>query len=154
MRGIAVDGEGTGHTRLKAGLRFLQPPVMIWTGPFGNPAMNTYHCMIDLKPGANPLVFAHALDAWLSLLRDQGLIVRWRLLRRKLNLAGDECADFLLEIELTDLSQLDAAFHFLGRADDEAVQRYDQMHQHIAHADFGLYRPFPDPERVERLALI
>lgn len=116
--------------------------------------MNLYHCMIDLKPGANPLVFANALDAWMSLLRDAGRIERWRLLRRKLNLAGDDCADFLLEIELHDLAQLDSAFHYLGQADDQAVQLYGQMRQHIARADFGLYRPFPDPERVERLALV
>ena len=116
--------------------------------------MNLYHCMIELKSDARALAFATALDGWLSLLQDEGRIRNWRLLRRKLNLAGQGCADFLLEIELEDLAQLDAAFRFLGRGEDETTRRYDQMRQHIAHAEFGLYRPFPDPERVERLALI
>ncbi len=116
--------------------------------------MNIYHCMIDLKSDARALGFAAALDAWMTLLRDEGRIGGWRLLRRKLNLADDGCADFLLEIEVEDLAQLDAAFRFLGRGGDEPARRYDQMHQHIARVEFGLYRPFPDPERVERLALI
>ncbi|MCW1932792.1 DUF6614 family protein [Pararhodobacter zhoushanensis] len=116
--------------------------------------MNVYHCMIDLKSDARALAFAHALEAWMNQLRDAGRIMNWRLLRRKLNLAGEGGADFLLEIEVEDLAQLDAAFRFLGRGDDDAWQRYDKMHQFIARAEFGLYRPFPDPERVERMALI
>jgi len=116
--------------------------------------MNLYHCMIDLKSDARALAFALALDTWMSLLRTEGRIEGWRLLRRKLNLGGDDCADFLLEIEVRDLAQLDAAFRFLGGDDDHVARLYDQMHQHIARVDFGLYRPFPDPERVERLALL
>ena len=116
--------------------------------------MTLYHCMIDLKSDSRALAFAVALDAWLSRLKSDGLVRDWRLMRRKLNLAADRCADFLLEIEFTDLAQLDAAFRFLGTGDAEGTRLYDQMHQHIARADFGLYRPFPDPERVERLALL
>lgn len=116
--------------------------------------MNLYHCMIDLKTEARALVFAMALDAWLSHLRDKGRIGDWRLLRRKLNLAGEGCADFLLEIEVADLAQLDAAFRYLGSGDDDAIRLYDQMRQHIGRVEFGLYRPFPDAERVERMALI
>ncbi|MFN3954573.1 MAG: DUF6614 family protein [Pararhodobacter sp.] len=116
--------------------------------------MNVYHCMIELKSDARALVFAMALDNWLTLLKDEGRIESWRLMRRKLNLAGPGCADFLLEIEVKDLSQLDAAFRFLGRGDDQATRLYDQMRQQIAHVEYGLYRPFPDPERVDRMALI
>lgn len=116
--------------------------------------MNLYHCMIDLKSDARALTFTLALDAWLTLLRDQGRIGGWRLFRRKLNLAGEGCADFLLEIEVADLAQLDFAFRFLGEAGDDAIRRYDQMRQHIARVEFGLYRPYPDPERAERLAIL
>lgn len=116
--------------------------------------MNLYHCMIDLRTDARALVFAHALDLWLSLLQREGRIRSWRLLRRKLNLGGDDCADFLLEIEVDDLAQLDAAFRYLGRGDEDATRLYEQMRQHIARVDYGLYRPYPDPERVERMALI
>lgn len=116
--------------------------------------MTLYHCMIDLKSDARAISFALALEAWLTLLRNAGRIGNWRLLRRKLNLAGPGCADFLLEIEVEDLAQLDRAFHYLGDGGDEAVRRYDQMRQHIARVEFGLYRPYPDPQRVERLAII
>ncbi len=116
--------------------------------------MNLYHCMIDLKSDARAMTFALALEAWLTLLRDAGRIGPWRLLRRKLNLAGDNCADFLLEIEVEDLAQLDSAFHFLGQAGDDAIRRYEQVHQQIARVEFGLYRPYPDPERAERLAVL
>ncbi|PWE29209.1 hypothetical protein C4N9_10400 [Pararhodobacter marinus] len=116
--------------------------------------MNVYHCMIDLKPTAKALTFAHALDQWLSLLQREGRILTWRLMRIKLRLGGDDCADFLLEIEVEDLAMLDAAFRYLGRANEEAVELYEQMHQHIQHVDTGLYRPYPDPERVERMSLL
>ncbi|MCA0205083.1 DUF6614 family protein [Pararhodobacter sp.] len=116
--------------------------------------MNVYHCMIDLKPGAKALVFAHALDVWLSLLQREGRIEGWRLMRLKLKFGGDECSDFLVEIEVKDLSQLDHAFHYLGQGDEEAAELHDQMRQHIQHVNVGLYRPFPDPERVERMTLI
>jgi hypothetical protein len=116
--------------------------------------MNLYHCMIDLKSDARAMSFALALDAWLTLLRDGGRIGSWRLMRRKLNLAGPGCADFLLEIEVQDLAQLDRAFGFLGEAGDDAIRRYEQMRQHIARVEYGLYRPYPDPEKAERLAIL
>lgn len=122
--------------------------------PTPGACMTQYLCLIDLKSDARALAFAAALEAWLDLLRREGRIEGWRLMRRKLNLAGDDFGDFLLEITLADMAQLDAAFRFLGRGGDEAVQRYDQMNQHVARVRYALYRPFPDPERVERLALV
>lgn len=116
--------------------------------------MTTYLCMIDLKSDARALSFCAAVDAWMTLLRDHGRIAAWRLHRRKLNLADDSFGDFLLEIGLTDLTQLDHAFRYLAEGGDEARLRYEQMNQHIARVRYALYRPYPDPERVERLALV
>ena len=116
--------------------------------------MNLYHCMIELKSDARALAFASAVEAWLGLLQERGLIGRWRLLRRKLGLAADAQADFLLEVEVDSMAALDATFHAIGQVDDAAAHRYDQMHGMIARAEVGLYRPFPDPERRERIALI
>jgi len=128
---------------------------MCWNGAcIPRMTMTSYLCMIDLKSDARALAFAQALDTWLALLRDAGRIQDWRLMRRKLNLAGDDFADFLLEITVQDLAQLDAAFRFLGSADAETRQRYDRMNQHIARVRYALFRPFPDPERVERLTLV
>ena len=116
--------------------------------------MNLYHVMIDLKDDAKALVFAKALDAWLSYLQQNGKIGPWRLMRRKLNLASDWARDFLLEIEVEGLAQLDDAFRHVSQHSDEVEERYGLVHQMIARADYALYRSFPDPERAERVALL
>lgn len=116
--------------------------------------MNLYTCSIDLKNTAKPLVFAKALEDWMSYLKSRGAIRGWRLLRRKLNLSSDPYRDFLLEIEVEDLSQLDKAFRTLGQHSDDVDDLYHAVHDLVAVAEFGLYRPFPDPERAERMALL
>lgn len=116
--------------------------------------MNLYVCQIDLKQEAKALAFAAALDIWMTHLRDAGAIQSWRLMRRKLNLAADGFHDFLLEIEVEDLAQLDTAFKCAGAHDETVAAKHRAVHDLIARADFGLYRPFPDPERAERMALL
>lgn len=116
--------------------------------------MNLYTCSIDLKDDAKALAFAHAVSEWMGFLKTNGTIADWRLLRRKLNLASDAHRDFLLEIEVEDLSQLDRAFRLSGRSDEDVTALYRAVHTLIAHSEFGLYRPFPDPERAERMALL
>ncbi|WP_121629791.1 DUF6614 family protein [Tropicibacter alexandrii] len=116
--------------------------------------MNLYTCSIDLKNDARALVFAKACEDWMSHLMQSGVIKAWTLYRRKLNLASDRHRDFLLQIEVKDLTQLDQAFRTLGRHDDTIDALYRAVHEQILTADFGLYRPFPDTERAERMALL
>lgn len=116
--------------------------------------MNLYCCMIDLKQDAKALGFAAALEAWMTHLQDRDAIGRWRLCRRKLNLAADAYGDFLLEIEVEDLNQLDQAFRLTGTPDDAITVLHERVHAQIANARFALYRPFPDLERAERMSLI
>lgn len=116
--------------------------------------MNLYSCSIDLKDDAKALAFANAVDLWMTHLKSEGVIENWRLLRRKLNLASDCHRDFLLEVEVRDLAQLDQAFRVLGRQDDRVSSLYHAVNTLIAEARFALYRPFPDPERSERMALV
>lgn len=116
--------------------------------------MTSYHCMIDLKPGANELAFAHAVAAWFGLLQAAGKAQRWHLSRRKLRLAGAAFGDFLLVVEFDDMAQLDRAFAHLASGDDGAAQAYALMHGMIERAEAGLYRPYPDPVPVERMAII
>jgi len=110
--------------------------------------------MIDLKQDAKALSFAKAIADWMGHLQSAGVIQNWRLLRRKLNLAAGGHSDFLLEIEVEDMSQLDEAFRLSGRHDDEVEALHRAVHDLIATSAIGLYRPFPDPERSERMALI
>lgn len=116
--------------------------------------MNVYHCMIELRDDAKALSFAAACDAWLDRLRTRGMIRGWRLLRRKFGLASGPHSDFILEIEVEGLTQLEEAFAGLARASDDDERRYGQLHQMIGRAEIGLYRPYPDPAQRERIALI
>lgn len=116
--------------------------------------MNLYHCFIDLRDEAKALAFAHAVEGWMEHLKRAGTIRAWRLLRRKLNLAADAYSDFMLEIEVEDLAALDRAFRMSGSRSEEVDRLLRQITPMIARSRFALYRPFPDPERVERMALL
>lgn len=116
--------------------------------------MNLYHCSIDLRDDARALAFSHLVGQWMDKLKSADVILDWRLMRRKLGLASDECRDFLLEVEVRDLAQLDAAFRFVKAEDEETEKLFNQIHSMIGEAKFGLYRPFPDPENAERMALL
>lgn len=116
--------------------------------------MNLYCCQIDLKHDARALAFAKAVDDWMSFLKSEGVIGEWCLFRRKLNLTSGSYRDFLLQIEVEDMSQLDRAFRLCGRKDEHIETLYRAVNTLVGQADFGLYRPFPDPERAERMALL
>lgn len=115
--------------------------------------MNLYRCMIKLRQDAKALAFA-ACEAWLSRLQSRGMISGWRLLRRKMGLASGPHTDFLLEIELEDLAQLEQAFSVLSLATAEDERRYGLLHQMTGRVEIGLYRPYPDPSQRERVALV
>ena len=116
--------------------------------------MNFYTCMIDLKDDAKALAFARAVEDWMVLLKSRRVIVDWRLVRRKLNLADTPFRDFMLDIAVENMEQLDRAFRVSGSTDEEVSAKYRAVHTLIRRADFGLYRPFPDPERAERMGLL
>ena len=116
--------------------------------------MNYYVCQIELKQEAKALAFAAALGAWMDHLQSAGTIRSWRLTRRKLNLVADRFRDFMLEIEVNNLTQLDEAFRLAGSSDETVARLHRAVHDLIAKADFGLFRPYPDPERSERMALL
>lgn len=116
--------------------------------------MNLYHCSIDLVNDAKALAFANAIESWMSYLKERGTVRDWRLVRRKLHLANDNCRDFMLEIEFDDITQMENAFHVLGEKDEKVERLYAAVSSLIGTVDVGLYRPFPDPERAERMALV
>ncbi len=116
--------------------------------------MDLYHCMIELKSDAKALAFAASVEQWMRELKEEGLIGDWRLLRRKIGLAGGDHTGFLLEIEFEDMAALERAFRAVGQFTEGEMRHYELMHAMIASASVGLYRPFPDPERRERIALI
>jgi DNA-binding Lrp family transcriptional regulator len=116
--------------------------------------MNLYHCSIDLKDTSKALAFAAAVEGWMAHLQKNGVIQAWRLCRRKLGFGAPQSRDFLLEIEVENMTQLDQAFRFTASADEDVERLYTTVHQMVGTVDVALYRPFPDPERRERMALI
>lgn len=116
--------------------------------------MDLYHCMIELKNDARALAFASAAESWLGHLQSKGLIGEWQLFRRKLGLGSEVHGDFMLQIEVESLSHLDTAFQSLMQDDDTDPRRYELMHEMIRSAHVGLYRPYPDANQRERVALV
>ncbi len=116
--------------------------------------MNLYHVTFDLKDEAKTLAFAKSLGDWLAYLQGEGVIGPWRLLRRKLGLGADAHGDFLLEVEFRELAHLDEAFRHVGSHSDEVERLYHPVHSMIARTQVSIYRPFPDEERAERVALL
>jgi len=116
--------------------------------------MNLYQCSIDLRDTSKALAFAGALEVWMEHLKNAGVILSWRLCRRKLGFGAPKARDFLLEIEVENMTQLDAAFRFTASSDEGMERLYTTVHQMVGEVDVALYRPFPDPERRERMALI
>ncbi|MEM7472179.1 MAG: DUF6614 family protein [Pseudomonadota bacterium] len=116
--------------------------------------MNLYQCNIDLRDDAKAVQFAVAVEAWMLHLKEHDVIEDWRLCRRKLGFGAPQARDFLLEIELEHLAQLDEAFRLTGSGNEEVERLYGSVHQMVREVDTALYRPFPDPERMERMALI
>ena len=72
--------------------------------------MDIYHIWFNLKPGTRDTELSDGLGAYLGHLKERGLIVGWRLTRRKLGLGPGELGEFHAMIEIRDLAQLDQAF--------------------------------------------
>jgi Family of unknown function (DUF6614) len=107
--------------------------------------LDVYELSVDLKPGVRDLQFASATEAYLELLRRDGRIESWRLLRRKLGLgAGTE---FKVLIETRDLAQLDAAFQVVSTRADPVETAHHGLNSLVTNFQAALYRDFPDPQR-------
>lgn len=110
--------------------------------------MNIYHVWCDLKPGVGDLVFTDKVAAYLGHLKDQSLIERFRITRRKLGLAAPGLGEFHLMVEVRDLAQLDAAFDRVSARREPAEGLHFGVNSLVTNATFALYRDFPDPGRA------
>ncbi|MFN7054550.1 DUF6614 family protein [Hyphomonas sp.] len=116
--------------------------------------MNLYHCMVELKDPDRSLAFAAAAQAWLGFLEQEKLVSSWRIMRRKFGLASGAHTDFLIEIEVESMAQLEETFSSLSKMDDESTRLYERMHNMISSMHVGLYRNYPDPAQRERISLL
>jgi hypothetical protein len=108
--------------------------------------MDVYEISADLGPGVRDVDFAAAVEAYLEVLRRDGLIESWRLLRRKLGLG--EGAEFKVLIETRDLAQLDAAFTAVSTRSEPIESVHHAVNSSVVNFRAVLYRDFPDPQRT------
>lgn len=112
--------------------------------------MDTYAIWFDLAPGARDLELADAIDAWLGMLREAGTIEAWSLERRKFGFGPDSLGEFHVRIHVRDLAQLDAAFRVAATRAEPTESLHAAVFRRVTNFRSGLYRPFPDPERVRQ----
>ena len=111
--------------------------------------MNIYHGWCDLKPGVSDLEFAEKTRAYFEHLKAEGLLVSYRITRRKLGLAPDGLGDFHLMMEFEGLEQLDRAFGVVSSRADPVEAFHHGVNSLVRNARFALYRDFPDPTRKQ-----
>jgi uncharacterized protein DUF6614 len=109
--------------------------------------MDIYHIWFNLKPGTGDTEISDRLAGYLGHLKEQGLIVGWRLTRRKLGLGPRELGEFHAMIELRDLQQLDHAFARVASRSEPVEALHFAVNSMVSNAVFALYRDFPDPIR-------
>jgi hypothetical protein len=109
--------------------------------------VDIYHIWFNLKPGIRDTELSDGLGAYLGHLKEQGLIVGWRLTRRKLGLGPREFGDFHARIEIRDLAQLDQAFAQVASRGEPVEGLHVAVNSLVDDAVFALYRDFPDPVR-------
>ncbi len=110
--------------------------------------MDVYHIWCNLKPGLSDTSFADNVATYLGHLQEQGLIVGWRLTRRKLGLGPSNLGEFHIMIEIEGLAQLDRAFAQVAARRDPVEEIHFNVNSMARDAIFALYRDFPDKVRA------
>ena len=109
--------------------------------------LDLYEIWFDLKPGVSDMTLVEKLTAYLTHLKQGGLLEGHRLSRRKLGLGPGMIGEFHLTMEFRDLAQLDAAFQRVAARRDPEETVHFGVNALVTKATFALYRDFPDPVR-------
>jgi hypothetical protein len=109
--------------------------------------LDIYHVWCDLKPGVGDLAFSENVGKYMEHLKAQGLILGWRLTRRKLGFGVPGLGEFHILVEVRDLKQLEDAFERVGERREPAEGFHFAVNSLVQNAQFALYRDFPDAFR-------
>ena len=109
--------------------------------------MDLYQAWFNLKEGVDDYEFAQHFRAYMERLKADGLIIRWRLARRKLGLGPGHMPEFQAVIETEGLAQLDEAFRVVSRRSGAHETLHHGVNSRVTDVFFTLYRDFPDPQR-------
>lgn len=111
--------------------------------------MNYYEAWFNLLDTHKDLEFARGLDDYLGHLAREGLIVDYRLTRRKLGFGPGELGEFHVVISVNSLTQLDNAFGAVAPRSGDIERLHARVYSAITDVRFALYRDFPDPQRTQ-----
>ena len=109
--------------------------------------MDIYDIWVDLKEGVRDHEFVESISGYLGLLKRDGKIENWRLMRRKLGFGTAGLGEFHVMIETRDLAQLDTAFDAAARRGDPVESAHFGANRLVKNFQAALYRDFPDPVR-------
>jgi hypothetical protein len=115
--------------------------------PWRSWGVDIYDIWCDLAPGQRDLDLADAVHGYLGALQADGLIVGYRLSRRKLGLGVAGLGEFHIAIETTDLAQLDRAFRAVSTRAEPVEGFHHAVNSRVVNFQAALYRDFPDPHR-------
>jgi hypothetical protein len=102
----------------------------------------------NLKDSHKDLEFCQAIDGYLGYLKQQGKIASYQVMRRKFGFGPEELGEFQIIISASDLAQLDSAFKLVATRAGEVEQLHAKVYSAVKDLRQGLFRDFPDPERV------
>ena len=110
--------------------------------------MNVYNIWCTLKDDVGDLEFAAAVRGYFEHLKSGGLIVDYRITRRKLGLGPAHLPEWHISLDFNDLSQMDNAFNRVSSRADPVESFHHAVNSKVKEVFFALYRDFPDPQRV------
>ena len=83
----------------------------------------------------------------LGMLEEDGVLERYRLTRRKLGLGHPALGEFHVQLEFTNMAQLDEAFSSVARRADPVESFHFAVNSKVTNFVAALYRDFPDDVR-------
>ncbi len=110
--------------------------------------MDIYHIWCNLKPGVHDLEFVQGVRGYLDHLREQRLLLGYRITRAKLGFKPPQLRDFHITIEFENLSQMQLAFDNVSSRADPVESLHHVVNSKVQDIFFALYRDFPDETRV------
>jgi hypothetical protein len=113
--------------------------------------MDHYLIWCDLKDSHRDMQFSQAMSQWMGHLKERGLIEGYTLTRRKLGFGPAELGEFMIDIAVRDMAQLDQAFSLAATRAGQTEKVHGGVYSMITGFRAALYREFPDSVRSEKL---
>ena len=112
--------------------------------------MDHYHIWCDLKPGVRDLDLVASVEAMLGHLKGLGKLEGFAIARRKLGFGPESIGEWHIDIRTRDLAQLEDAFGHVTPRTGEMERLHAAVWSKVTNFKSGLYRDFPDANRIQR----